>query len=123
MKIRITKHGMEQLISRMHVNKTEAYRITQRAWTSGMKIDEYFGGLRESLTRSYIEHDENTSLRIYKGMRFVFTKDGTLITAYQDSRVPAKGDRRSYRYRPNHHFIEEYEIYMNSGISLYDDIA
>ena len=111
MKISITKHGMEQLMSRMHVNKTEAYRITQRAWTSGMKIDEYFGGLRESLTRSYIEHDENTSLRLYKGMRFVFSRDGALITVYQDNRVPSKGDRRAYRYKYNHHAIKEFEIY------------
>lgn len=109
MKTTISKHAMCQIKKRMHVTEEEAIKIVQKAWECGRKTNEFTGGIRESLIGAVQAHPGTTSLRLYKGMRFVFSKDALLITVYKDYRKPSKGDRRSYRMKPNHHNIKAYE--------------
>ena len=118
MKIRATQHGMEMLMVRKHISRKEAYRLAQRAWDCGMKISEFTGGNRESMSCAVALH-EDTSLRVYKGMRYVFSTSGVLITAYQDTRKPPRHYRRAHRESANYSNLSEYGKYM--GIDLFSE--
>ena len=83
MKVRLTEHAVEQLKRRENLNKTEAYKVAIKAWECGEKVKNISGDSREFLKNKDEEYDIKTTIRFYKGFKFIFTTYGLLITAYK----------------------------------------
>lgn len=82
MHVILSNHAVEQLEKRCRLNKTEAYRVTQRAWDSGRKIKDLETDYWKSLKEKQELNEIKTSIRFYKDIAFVFTRDALLLTAY-----------------------------------------
>ena len=112
MKIKISNHGMERLAERCNFSKKEAYKVTQKAWDCGMKPSQYRSSARESFVSAKERHDclegHESTYRVYKGVRYVFDSDGTLITAYKDGRKPKQSKGCSRPYAANCRAVKEY---------------